>query len=107
MEIDFVIDEEKDQQNEVSLAISRFRQQSEKLFKKIINCQVRFNECLNSSLMTENVEKSDLLKKHTDLIEQTCKFDRGVETTINFDKNTLKKHVEKDLKIENVDQFKR
>lgn len=105
--MDFAIDMEKNQEDEVSNSISRFRQQSEKLFKKIINCQVGFNECLSSNLMTENVEKSDLIKKHTKLIEQTCKFDRGVEAIINCDKNTLEKHVEKDLKIEDINQFKK
>lgn len=99
MEMDFVIDDEKNQDDEVNQAISRLRQQSEKLFKRIINVQVGFNECVNNN--------PDIIKQHTKLIEKTCQFDRGVESIIRCDKDKISKNIEKDLKINNTDEFKK
>lgn len=103
--MDFVIDEIKNHDAEISQAISHVRQQSDKLFKRIINTQVGFNECLNSSLMIENPEITNYVNKHAKLIEQTCKYDRGVEALIRCDKEELEKCYKKDLKIETVDEF--
>lgn len=103
LEIDFTIDEGRNEHDEVSQTIARLRQQSEKLLKKIIHTQVAFNECLSS---TDNLENKEHLKTHINLIEKTCKFDRGVESIIRCNKNTLEKHIDKDLKIENVEEFK-
>jgi len=104
LEIDFTIDEGRNEHDEVSQTIARLRQQSEKLFKRIIHTQVAFNECLNS---TDNLENKEHLKNHIELIEKTCKFDRGVESVICCNKDTLEKHIDKDLKIENVEEFKK
>lgn len=91
----------------MSQTLSRIRQQSEKIFKKIINIQVSFNECLNSNLEINNSEKKNFVKRHTELIKDTCKFDRGIEAIIHYDKNMLEKHIEKELKIDNVEEFKK
>ncbi|CAH1738935.1 unnamed protein product [Aphis gossypii] len=103
LEIDFTIDEGRNEHDEVSQTIARLRQQSEKLFKRIIHTQVAFNECLSS---TDNLENKEHLKNHIKLIEKTCNFDRGVESVIRCNKDTLEKHIDKDLKIDNVEEFK-
>ncbi|XP_060849776.1 uncharacterized protein LOC132928864 [Rhopalosiphum padi] len=103
LEMDFTIDEGRNEHDEVSQVIARLRQQSEKLFKRIIHTQVAFNECLSS---TDDLENKEHLKNHIKFIEKTCKFDRGVESVIRCNKNTLEKHIDKNLKIENVEEFK-
>lgn len=103
MEMDFTIDEETDENDEVSQTIAQLRQQSEKLFKKIIHTQVAFNECLS---LADNSENKEHKNNHLKLIEKTCKFDRGVESVIGCKKDTLKNHIDKNLQIENVEEFK-
>jgi len=102
--MDFTIDDEGDEDEEVNQTIARLRQQSEKLFKRIINTQVGFNECLNSM---DSLENKEHIKNHLKLIEKTCKFDRGVESVLRCNKETLEKHIDKNLKIENVEEFKK
>lgn len=102
--MDFTIDHEKDENDEVSQTITRLRQQSEKLFKNIIHTQVAFNECLS---LTDNLEDNVHIKNHIKLVEKTCKFDRGMESVIGCNKDTLEKHIDKNLKIEDVDEFKK
>jgi len=104
--MDFVVEEDKNEENEVLQAISRIRKQSEKVFKKIINTQVNFNECLNNNLLANNPNHKQHIEKHEQLIKKTCEFDRGIESIIQCDQNTIGKHV-KDLKIKNVNEFKK
>lgn len=106
--MDFRIDEINDE-DDVKLyeAMVRVRQQSEALFKNLINTQVSFNECLNDDLSIDPEEKKDHFKKHINLIEKTCKYERGVEPLFSCDKNLLKNKVENSLKVKNVSQFKK
>jgi len=104
MEMDFVIDQGRNENDEISQTLARLRQQSEKLFKNIIHTQVAFNECLS---FTDSLENNEHIKNHIKLIEKTCKFDRGVESVIGCNKDKLEKHIDKDLKIENVEEFKK
>lgn len=97
--MNFDINEGKTKDDEINQAISRLRQDNEKLFKKIINTQIGFNECITNDHYN--------IKKHYPLIEQTCKFDRGIQSIIRTDKDILAKSFGKDLKTESVDQFKK
>lgn len=99
--MDFNVDEREEEHDEVSQTIARLRQQSEKLFKRIINCQVSFNECL-----TGNIENKDHKNKHIKLIEKTCQFDRGIESIICCKEDKLETKKTKNLKIESVEEFK-
>ncbi|XP_025199627.1 E3 SUMO-protein ligase NSE2-like [Melanaphis sacchari] len=103
LEMNFTINEEKDEDDEISQAITQIRQQSEKLIKRIIHAQVDFNEFLSS---TDSPENREYLKDHLKIIEKTCKFDRGIESVIRCNKDTLEKHIDKSLKIENIEEFK-
>ncbi|CAI6347653.1 unnamed protein product [Macrosiphum euphorbiae] len=103
MEMDFVIDQGKNGNDEISQTLGRLREQSEKLFKNIIHTQVAFNECLS---LTDSLQNKEHIKNHLKLIEKTCKFDRGVESVIGCNNDVLEKHIDKDLKIDNVDEFK-
>lgn len=105
LEVDFDVVEKNNQGDEVNQKIFSLRQQSEKLFKKIISTQVGFNECLSTNSMTNNLEIKNHLNTHTKLIEETCKFDRGVESILDCNKDTLAKHVKKDLKVKSVSEF--
>lgn len=102
--MDFVIDEGTNQDDEVNQSISRLRQQSDKLFKRIINTQVSFNECLTNNLVNESENKSHI-QNLTKLIEETCKFDRGIEAVIRYDKNKLEESIGKKLEIEGINEF--
>jgi len=104
MEMDFVIDQGKKGNDEISQTLGRLREQSEKLFKNIIHTQVAFNECLS---LTDSLENKEHIKNHLKLIEKTCKFDRGVESVIGCNNEVLEKHIDKNLKIDNVDKFKK
>jgi len=104
MEMDFTIHQGRNDNDEVSQTLTQLRQQSEKLFKNIIHTQVAFNECLS---MTDNLENKEHIKTHLKLIEKTCKFDRGVESVICCNKDMLEKHIDKNLKIENIEEFKK
>lgn len=104
LEMDFVIDHGKDENDEISQTVTQLRQQSEKLFKNIIHTQVAFNECLS---LTDDLENKEHIKNHLKLIEKTCKFDRGIESVIGCNKDKLEKHIDKDLKIEKVEEFKK
>lgn len=104
--MDFVIDEESNQNDELNQELSIIRQQSEKLFKNIINVQVSFNECLNN-LEINDSEKKNFVKRHTKLIEDTCKFDRGIEAVVHCDKQLLENHIQKELKIDGVEELKK
>lgn len=106
LEVEFDVNEKQDQVDEVSQTLSRLRQQSEKLFKRMINTQVGFNECLSNNLITNNLEIEDHIKTHSKLIEQTCKFDRGVESILDCNKDKLGKHVKKNLKVKSISEFK-
>ncbi|XP_060867388.1 uncharacterized protein LOC132942767 [Metopolophium dirhodum] len=103
MEMDFAIDQGRNDNDDISQTLARLRQQSEKLFKNIIHTQVAFNECLS---LTDSLENKEHVKNHLKLIEKTCKFDRGVESVISCNKDKLEKHIDKNLKIENVEEFK-
>lgn len=107
LEVDFVPDEKKNQDDEVNQTISRLRQQSEKLFKQIINTQVGFNECLSSTLNKNNLEIEDHINTHIKLIEQTCKFDRGIESILDCNKDIFGKHIKKDLKVKSISEFEK
>lgn len=102
--MDFSTDHRRDENDEVSQTVTRLRQQSEKLFKNIIHTQVAFNECLS---LTDNLENKEHIKNHIKLIEKTCKYDRGVESVIGCNKDILEKHIDKNLKIDNVEEFKK
>ncbi|VVC29044.1 Zinc finger, MIZ-type [Cinara cedri] len=56
-----------------------------------------FNECLNDNSVVDDAE--DDLKNYMILIQQTCEFNRGVESLFSCDKKLLQKHVKKDLSI--------
>jgi len=102
----FDVEENSSQDNEILQAISRIRKKSDNIFKKIINTQVNFNEFLNHNIMTKNIHHKEHIRKHELLIEETCKFDKGIESILRCDKNTLEKHI-KNLKIKNVNDFKK
>lgn len=105
--MDFVINEEKDLKDEINKSIVRCRQQTEKLMKKIINTQVGFNECLSSSIVGVDLGNKNYKAKHYNLIEQTCKLDRGLESIMRCNtKDKLGINIEEDLKIENEDELK-
>jgi hypothetical protein len=107
LEVDFDAYEKKSQDDEVNQTISRLRQQSEKLFKRIINSQVGFNECLNSGLNKNNLEIKDHINTHTKLIEQTCKYDRGIESILDCNKDKFGKNIKTDLKVKSISEFEK
>ncbi|XP_050424979.1 uncharacterized protein LOC126836049 isoform X2 [Adelges cooleyi] len=89
IEMDFPIESSRNEAEEVNQAISRLRQQSEKIFKQII--------------VSEN---NSHIKTHSKIIEETCKYDRGIDAIIRCDKDTLAKSVNKDFQPITVDEFK-
>ncbi|XP_025192323.1 E3 SUMO-protein ligase NSE2-like [Melanaphis sacchari] len=103
LKMDLTINEEKDEDDEISQAITQIHQQSEKLFKRIKDVQVGFNECISS---TDSPENREYLKEHLKIVEKTCEFDRGIESVFRCNKDTLEKHIDKSLKIENIEEFK-
>jgi len=104
MEMD-VVEEETTDEHEILQAISRIRKQCGKVFKEMINTQVNFNEHLNNKLLANGSKHKEHIKKHELLIQNTCKFDRGIESLIQCDTKKLGAHV-KDMEIKNVDEFK-
>jgi len=105
--MDFIIDDGKHKDDEVSQAISRIRQESDKFFKKLIDTQIGFNECLTNNPMENNPLSKSHINKHIKLVEEACKFDKGIEALLGCTKDNLENMIEKDLKIENVDDFKK
>lgn len=57
-------------------------------------------------MLLDSSENSDYIKNHLKLIEKTCEFDRGIESVLCCDKETLARNVE-GMKIESVDEFKK
>ncbi|VVC25065.1 Zinc finger, MIZ-type [Cinara cedri] len=105
--IDFKIKKKKAFDAELYDTMIHFRQQSETLFKNIISTQVSFNECLNDDLSIETKEKKNVLKKHMNLIEKTCKYERGAEPLFSLDSLFLKSNIETNLKIKTTSQFQK
>lgn len=103
--MDFVIDDRNNHEDEIKQTISRFRLQTEKLIKNIIISQVEFNECLSSDIIGDNLENKNYIEKHSKLVEQTCKLDRGLESLMSCPKDKLETSIGKDLKIENEDEL--
>ncbi|XP_050548966.1 E3 SUMO-protein ligase NSE2-like [Daktulosphaira vitifoliae] len=105
-DMNFPIDTVNNQFDEVNQAISRLRQQSEKVFKRIINTQVSFNEFLGTTCLSQSSGNKDLIKSHLKVIEKTCKYDRGVEAITRFNKETLVNHVDENIQVKTVEEFK-
>lgn len=85
--------------------MTRIRQQSEELFKNIITTQVNFNESINEDLSINLDEKKDYLKRHMNLIEETCKNDKDVESLFTSEKKLLDDKVGNNINIKNTDHF--
>lgn len=98
--------QEDDEDDVVRLTVSGVRKHTRKLFERIMNAQTEFNEHLNNDLL-DIKEKKSYIKNHTKLIEDTCKFDKGLEAVIHCDIDKLKKSTKKDLKIESVNEFEK
>jgi len=98
--------QEDDEDIVVSQTVSDVRKHTSKLFEKIMNAQTEFNEHLNNDLLYIT-ERKKYIKNHTKLIEDTCKFNKGLEAVIHCDKDELKESTIKDLKIESVDEFEK
>lgn len=106
VEMDFTV-ADSEPNDEIDQALSNIRKVSNDVFKKLKNVQIGFNESLNSNAnMMETISKNDYMKIHEELIKQTCAFDKGIESVFRCDKDVLEKHLDKDLEINNVDEFK-
>lgn len=103
--MNFHFEEDKNLEAEINQTTIRLRDQTEKLFKRIKNTQIGFNECLTDDFMARDNKQN--LEKHFKLIEETCKLDRGLESVIFCNKDILNRNVKKDLKIKSEDQLKR
>lgn len=106
LEMDFTV-ADSGQNDELDQVISNIRKVSNDIFKRLKNIQINFNELLNSKAdMMETISKNDYIKMHEELIKQTCEFDKGIESVFRCDKDVLEKHLDKDLEITNINEFK-
>lgn len=98
--------QEDNEDNVVRQTTSSVRKNTSKIFQRLINVQTEMNELLNNDLLL-NADKKTYITNHTKLIEDTCKFDKGLEAVIHCDKDKLKQSVQNDLKIESVAEFEK
>lgn len=106
LKMDFTIEDENQLDIQIDQMMTNIRKKSDDLFKRLKNVQVGFNDCLNTNTnIISNTSKQNFIKIHTQVIEKTCVFDKGIGSVYYCDKGTLEKHVDKDLVIATVNEF--
>lgn len=108
LKMDFTIEQGNQDDDEIDMAMENLRKLTNSVFKRIANVQSGFNECLNSNTgLMATVPKDKYIKMHEKLVMQTCALDRGIESVYRFPKDQLKKHVDIDLNVTTVDEFRK